>query len=76
MYSSFVTKNSKQPTLNPDSRGRLAYRLREVSGLTGIPVSTLRKRIRNGDINPITSLGVWLIAASDLEAILAKRLRN
>ena len=50
--------------------------MREVSELTGIPTSTLRKRIRNGDINPITSLGVWLISADDLEAILNKRLRN
>ncbi len=71
-----MSKTSKPRTLIPDSRGRLAYRLREVSELTGIPTSTLRKRIRNGDINPITSLGVWLISADDLEAILNKRLRN
>jgi len=55
---------------------RAAYRIREVAQMTGIPASTIRARIRSGDINPITSLGVWLISADDLEAILSKRLRN
>ena len=63
-------------TINTDSNGRAAYRLREASELTGIPVSTFRTLIRRGDLNPITGLGVWLIAADDLEALLNKRLRN
>lgn len=65
--------------INPirtDSRGRAAYRLREASELTGIPVSTFRTLIRRGELNPITGLGVWLIAADDLQALLDKRLRN
>ena len=63
-------------TIKTDSNGRAAYRLREASELTGIPVSTFRTLIRRGDLNPITGLGVWLIAADDLEALLTKRLRN
>ena len=63
-------------TIKTDSNGRAAYRLREASELTGIPVSTFRTLIRRGDLNPITGLGVWLIAADDLEALLNKRLRN
>jgi hypothetical protein len=62
--------------ITTDSNGRAAYRLREASDLTGIPVSTFRKKIRRGDLNPITGLGVWLIAADDLQALLQKRLRN
>ena len=63
-------------TIKTDSNGRAAYRLREAAELTGIPVSTFRTLIRRGDLNPITGLGVWLIAADDLEALLNKRLRN
>lgn len=59
-----------------DSRGRAAYRLREVSEMTGIPTSTLRTMVRRGDLNPITSFGVWLVSAGELEGLLNKRLRN
>jgi hypothetical protein len=62
--------------IKTDSRGRTAYRLREASEMTGIPVSTFRKKIRCGDLNPITGLGVWLIAADDLQTLLNRRLRN
>lgn len=62
--------------ITTDSRNRAAYRLREVSELTGIPASTLRTLVRRGVLNPITSFGVWLIAAEELEALLNKRLRN
>ena len=55
---------------------RAAYRLREVSEMTGIPASTLRTLVRRGDLNPITSFGVWLIAADELETLLQRRLRN
>ena len=77
-----VDYNCRQPQMKPprpiktDSNGRAAYRLREVSELTGIPVSTIRTKIRLGELNPITGFGVWLIAADDLEALLNKRLRN
>ena len=63
-------------TIKTDVNGRASYRLREASELTGIPVSTFRTLIRRGELNPITGLGVWLVAASDLEALLNKRLRN
>lgn len=55
---------------------RLAYRLREVSDLIGIPVSTLRNMIRSGEINPVTGFKTWLITAEDLGALLKMRLRN
>jgi len=48
----------------------------EAPALTGIPVSTLRTKVRRSEINPITGFGVWWIAAEDLEALLNKRLRN
>jgi excisionase family DNA binding protein len=62
--------------ISTDSNRRAAYRLREAAELTGVPVSTFRTLIRRGEINPITGLGVWLIAAEELEALLQKRLRN
>lgn len=62
--------------IKTDSNGRAAYRLREASELTGIPVSTFRTLIRRGELNPITGFGVWLIAADDLQTLLNKRLRN
>jgi hypothetical protein len=75
---SFSRHQQMKPTrpIKTDSNGRAAYRLREASELTGIPTSTFRKKIRRGEINPITGFGVWLIAADDLEALLNKRLRN
>jgi len=54
---------------------RLAYRLKEVSELIGIPISTLRSMIRRGEINPVTGFGTWLITAEDLGKLLEKRLR-
>jgi excisionase family DNA binding protein len=59
-----------------DSRGRVAYRLREVSEMIGIPVSTLRAMVRRGELNPITSFRTWLIPAEDLQLLLKQRLRN
>lgn len=64
------------PSTKPDSRGRLAYKLREVSELIGVPVTTLRTMARRGELNPITSFGPWLIASEELEELLKKRLRN
>jgi hypothetical protein len=63
-------------TLNPDFQDRLAYRLSEVSKMIGVPASTLRTMIRRGELNPVTSFGVWLITAEDLKTLLQKRLRN
>ena len=58
------------------SSKRVAYRLREVSEMTGVPASTLRTMVRRGELNPVTSFGVWLITAEELEALLNRRLRN
>jgi hypothetical protein len=71
-----VASKPKRYSLTPDTRGRVAYRLREASELTGIPVSTFRTLARRGEWNPITGFGVWLIAAEELEVLLNKRLRN
>lgn len=72
-----VSDMKNQPhSIKTDANGRAAYRVREASELTGVPTSTFRSLIRRGEINPITSFGVWLIAAEDLEALLQKRLRN
>ena len=71
-----MASKPKNSPITPDTRGRVAYRLREVSTMTGVPVSTLRTMARRGELNPITSFGVWLIAAEELEELLHKRLRN
>jgi hypothetical protein len=63
-------------SLNPDTNGRLAYRLAEASRMIGIPASTLRAMARRGEFNPVTAFGTWLITAKDLEVLLQKRLRN
>jgi excisionase family DNA binding protein len=55
---------------------RLAFRIREVSEMTGIPASTIRSMIRDGEINPITGFRTWLIAKAELDRLLEKRLRN
>lgn len=65
-----LDRGSKDPAV------RRAYRLREIEGETGIPVSTLRAMIRRGEMNPITAFGPWLIAAEDYERLLSTRLRN
>lgn len=67
-------KRKEHPKLN--SSQRVAFRLREVSEMTGVPASTLRTMVRRGELNPVTSFGVWLITAEELEALLQKRLRN
>lgn len=67
-------KRKDHPKLN--SSKRVAYRLREVSEMTGVPASTLRTMVRRGELNPVTSFGVWLITAEELEVLLQKRLRN
>lgn len=71
-----MTTPKNATNLNPDTRGRLAYRLSEVSKMIGIPASTLRTMARRGEINPVTSFGTWLITAEELEVLLQQRLRN
>lgn len=53
---------------------RLAFRLKEVSTLIGVPISTLRKMIHRKEINPVTAFGTWLISAEDLKDLLNRRL--
>ncbi len=70
------TTNSHHPAHGSRKASeRRAYRLREVEGETGIPVSTLRAMIRRGEINPITGFRTWLIAAEEYERLLNTRLR-
>lgn len=71
-----MPKLSKEEIENAYENGhRLAYTLREVSILIGIPVSTLRAMIRRGEINPVISFGRWLITSEDLAELLSRRLR-
>jgi len=43
--------------------------------MCGVPSSTVRAMIRRGQINPVTSFGVWLVPADDVAALLLNRLR-
>ncbi len=73
-----MTPEKNSPTKDaPTQRdGRLAYRLKEVSAMVGVPVSTLRTMIHRQELNPIVSFGTWLIPAEDLHALLGHRLHN
>lgn len=64
--------NKKDPDRAPV---RVAYRIKEVAAMTGIPASTIRTRIHAGEINVITSLGCWLISHGELERVLGITLR-
>lgn len=55
---------------------RLAFKLREASDILGVPVSTLRKRIREGRIEVVTGLGPWVITRAEIDRILGDTLRN
>ena len=66
---------AKQDNKHINPTHRVAYRIKEVSAMTGIPASTIRSRIHAGEINVITSLGCWLVSHSELERILGITLR-
>lgn len=66
------TSHTNQTT----TKTRLAYKLSEASTLLGVPVSTLRKRIREGRINVIIGIGPWLISQKEIDRILSQTLRN
>ena len=70
------SKANQMPQAGPDGVKRRAYRLREIEAEIGVPVSTLRAKIRRGELNPITAFGTWLISAQDYERLLNTRLRN
>ncbi|MEN8775109.1 MAG: helix-turn-helix domain-containing protein [Akkermansiaceae bacterium] len=55
---------------------RLAYKLREASEILGVPVSTLRKRIKEGRIDVVTGLGPWLITKEEIDRVLSEALRG
>jgi len=50
---------------------RITYRLKEVAVMTSIPASTLRSRIRAGQIKAITCFGPWLISKEELDRLLS-----
>lgn len=54
---------------------RLTYKIREVSNMTGVSQSTLRKMVRRGDLNVITSFGPWLIPQSEIDRLMSKTIR-
>lgn len=55
---------------------RRAYKLVVASEILGVPVSTLRKRIREGRIEVVTGLGPWLITREEIDRILSDTLRS
>jgi len=61
------SKTNKEP---------LAYKVRDAAYILGVPASTLRKRIREGEVDAITALGPWLITRKEIERILECTLRN
>lgn len=71
-----ILPSVKLHTTQSSLDGRLTYTLAEVEGLTGVPRSSLRTLIRRGKLNPITAFGKWRILATELESLLAMRLRN
>ena len=67
---------AKPEPQTPDSSERVAYRVKEVAEMTGIPASTIRTRIHAGEINVITGFGTWLIGKSELNRLLSITLRD
>ena len=67
---------AKHSETEPEAEKRVAYRVKEVAEMTGIPASTIRTRIHAGEINVITSFGPWLIAKDELDRLLAITLRD
>lgn len=55
---------------NSESPERIAYRVRELAEMTGVPCSTIRKRIRTGEIRAVTSLGVWLVPKDEVDRLM------
>jgi len=61
---------SKTDTDKSENPERIAYRVRELAEMTGVPCSTIRKRIRTGDIRAVTSLGVWLVPKDEVDRLM------
>jgi excisionase family DNA binding protein len=61
--------------INKNKNVRLAYKLSEAAELLSVPASTLRKRIREGEINAVTTLGPWLITRKEIDRVLECTLR-
>lgn len=49
---------------------RIAYSVKEVAEMVGVPPSTIRSRIHAGDIAIVTGFGPWRIAKKELDRIL------
>jgi len=63
------------PPNNQAGNSRLAYKIAEAAEMLGVSPSTLRKMVRRGDLNVITSFGPWLIAKTELNRLMEKTLR-
>ena len=49
---------------------RIAFRIKEVAEMTGVPASTIRSRVRSGELAVIQGFGPWLIAKAELDRFL------
>ena len=71
------TTDKTNGNIKPDWRSRACITLREAAEILSCPPSQLRKLCRQGQLNPITGLGrKWRLDTKDIEAMLARRLRN
>jgi len=53
-----------------DDTERITFRVKEVETMTGIPASTVRRRIRSGDLKASQGFGIWLIEKKELDRFL------
>lgn len=49
---------------------RIAFRIKEVAEMTGVPASTIRSRVRSGDLAVIQGFGPWLIGKAELDRFM------
>lgn len=76
MCYKFEAMSQKNTKIQNKKRKPLAYKLRDASELLSVPVSTLRKRIRQGDIEVVTGFGPWLITTEEIDRLLKITLRG
>ncbi len=58
-------------------RNRACITFGEAAELLSCPVAQLRKLVRQGKLNPITSMGrKWRLTPADIDKLLNERLRN
>jgi len=49
---------------------RIAFRIKEVAAMTGVHASTIRARVRSGELAVIQGFGPWLITKDELDRFM------